>query len=61
MVAEAIEAVKKADVILALDWVDLGGGLRPAFGHDVPKTKENVGERINLTFREIVSAKTTRP
>jgi thiamine pyrophosphate-dependent acetolactate synthase large subunit-like protein len=39
MVAEAIEAVKKADVILALDWVDLGGGLRPAFGHDVPKAK----------------------
>jgi thiamine pyrophosphate-dependent acetolactate synthase large subunit-like protein len=39
MVPEAIQAVKGADVILALDWVDLGGGLRPAFGHDVPKAK----------------------
>jgi thiamine pyrophosphate-dependent acetolactate synthase large subunit-like protein len=39
MVPEAIEALKKADVILALDWVDLGGGLRPAFGHEIPKAK----------------------
>src|SRR6266446_10366624 len=39
MVPEAIEALKKADVILALDWVDLGGGLRPAFGYEVPKAK----------------------
>jgi thiamine pyrophosphate-dependent acetolactate synthase large subunit-like protein len=39
MVAEAIEAVKSADVILSLDWVDLGGGLRPAFGPEVPKAK----------------------
>src|SRR5438874_4366543 len=37
MVPEAIEAVKSADVILALDWVDLAGGLRPAFGHEMPK------------------------
>jgi thiamine pyrophosphate-dependent acetolactate synthase large subunit-like protein len=39
MVPEAIEAVKSADVILALDWVDLAGGLRPAFGHETPKAK----------------------
>src|SRR5207344_2259702 len=39
MVPEAIEAVKGADVILALDWVDLGGGLRPAFGYEAPKAK----------------------
>jgi thiamine pyrophosphate-dependent acetolactate synthase large subunit-like protein len=39
MVPEAIEAVKSSDVILALDWVDLAGGLRPAFGHDAPKAK----------------------
>ena len=28
MVPEAIEALKAADVILALDWVDLAGGLQ---------------------------------
>ena len=39
MVPEAIDAMKKADVILALDWVDLGGGLRQAFGHEAPKAK----------------------
>jgi thiamine pyrophosphate-dependent acetolactate synthase large subunit-like protein len=39
MVPEAIAALKKADVILSLDWVDLGGGLRPAFGHEIPQTK----------------------
>jgi thiamine pyrophosphate-dependent acetolactate synthase large subunit-like protein len=39
MVPEAIAALKKADVILALDWVDLGGGLRPAFGHEIPQAK----------------------
>jgi thiamine pyrophosphate-dependent acetolactate synthase large subunit-like protein len=39
MVPEAIEALKKADVILALDWVDLGGGLRAAFGHEAPNAK----------------------
>ena len=32
MVPEAIEALKAADVILALDWVDLAGGLRAALG-----------------------------
>jgi thiamine pyrophosphate-dependent acetolactate synthase large subunit-like protein len=39
MVPEAVAALKAADVILALDWVDLGGGLRAAFGQDVPKAK----------------------
>src|SRR5258707_5713663 len=39
MVPEAIEAIKAADVILALDWVDLAGGLRNALGHEAPKAK----------------------
>ncbi|MGA7486171.1 MAG: thiamine pyrophosphate-binding protein, partial [Xanthobacteraceae bacterium] len=39
MVPEAVEALKAADVILALDWVDLGGALRAAFGQDPPKAK----------------------
>ena len=39
MVSEAIEAIKAADVILALDWVDLAGGLRNALGHEAPKAK----------------------
>jgi thiamine pyrophosphate-dependent acetolactate synthase large subunit-like protein len=39
MVPEAIEAVKTADVILALDWVDLAGGLRAALGMEPPKAK----------------------
>jgi thiamine pyrophosphate-dependent acetolactate synthase large subunit-like protein len=39
MVPEAIEAIKAADVILALDWVDLGGALRNALGHETPKAK----------------------
>jgi thiamine pyrophosphate-dependent acetolactate synthase large subunit-like protein len=39
MVPEAIEALKAADLILALDCVDLNGVLRGAFGFDVPKTK----------------------
>jgi thiamine pyrophosphate-dependent acetolactate synthase large subunit-like protein len=39
LVPEAIEAIKSADVILALDCVDLNGVLRGAFGFDVPKTK----------------------
>src|SRR5215468_172388 len=39
MVPEAIEAIKAADVILALDWVDLGGALRNAFGPEPPKAK----------------------
>ena len=39
MVPEAIEAIKAADVILALDWVDLAGGLRNALGHEAPRAK----------------------
>jgi thiamine pyrophosphate-dependent acetolactate synthase large subunit-like protein len=39
LVAEAIEALKAADVIVSLDWVDLGGGLRAAFGQETPKAK----------------------
>jgi thiamine pyrophosphate-dependent acetolactate synthase large subunit-like protein len=39
MVPEAIAAIKAADVILALDWVDLGGALRNALGHETPKAK----------------------
>jgi thiamine pyrophosphate-dependent acetolactate synthase large subunit-like protein len=39
MVPEAIDAIKAADVILALDWVDLAGGLRNALGHEAPKAK----------------------
>lgn len=39
MVPEAIEAIKAADVILALDWVDLGGALRNALGLETPKAR----------------------
>ena len=39
MVPEAVAALKAADVILSLDWVDLGGGLRAAFGQETPKAK----------------------
>jgi thiamine pyrophosphate-dependent acetolactate synthase large subunit-like protein len=39
MVPEAIETIKAADVILALDWVDLAGALRGAFGRDTPKAR----------------------
>ncbi len=39
MVPEAIAAIKAADVILALDWVDLGGALRNALGQEGPKAK----------------------
>src|SRR5260221_5070931 len=39
MVPEAIAAIKAADVILALDWVDLGGALRNAVGQEGPKAK----------------------
>src|SRR5262249_59074596 len=34
-----IEAIKAADVSLALDGVDLAGGLRNALGHEAPKAK----------------------
>ncbi len=39
LVPEAIEALKAADVILALDCIDLNGVLRGGFGFDVPKAK----------------------
>ena len=39
LVPEAIAALKEADLILALDCVDLNGVLRAAFGFDVPKAK----------------------
>jgi thiamine pyrophosphate-dependent acetolactate synthase large subunit-like protein len=39
MVPEAIEALKAADVVLALDWVDLAGGLRNALGPEAPKAQ----------------------
>jgi hypothetical protein len=32
----------------------MAGTMQQFWKHDVPKTKENVEERINLTFREIV-------
>jgi alkylated DNA repair dioxygenase AlkB len=31
----------------------MAGTMQQFWKHDVPKTKENVGERINLTFRKI--------
>jgi thiamine pyrophosphate-dependent acetolactate synthase large subunit-like protein len=39
LVPEAIAALKEADLILALDCVDLNGVLRGAFGFDVPTTR----------------------
>ena len=39
----------------------MAGTMQQFWKHDVPKTTEIVGERINLTFRKIVSAKTVRP
>ena len=32
----------------------MAGTMQQSWKHDVPKTKENIGERINLTFRNIV-------
>jgi alkylated DNA repair dioxygenase AlkB len=32
----------------------MAGTMQRFWKHDVPKTKENVGERVNLTFRKIV-------
>ena len=34
----------------------MAGTTQQFWKHDVPKTKENVGERINLTYRKIVKA-----
>jgi thiamine pyrophosphate-dependent acetolactate synthase large subunit-like protein len=39
LVPEAIEALKAADVILALDCIDLNGVLRAGFGFEVPQAK----------------------
>ena len=39
LVAEAIAALKEADLILALDCVDLNGVLRGAFGFDMRATQ----------------------
>jgi alkylated DNA repair dioxygenase AlkB len=33
----------------------MAGTMQQFWKHDVPRTKENVGERINLTFRKIVT------
>ena len=32
----------------------MAGTMQQHWKHEVPKTKEDVGERINLTFRQIV-------
>ncbi len=37
--AEVLEALREADVILSLDWVDLGGTLRAAFPGAMPTAK----------------------
>jgi alkylated DNA repair dioxygenase AlkB len=33
----------------------MAGTMQQFWKHEVPKTAENVGERINLTFRQIVT------
>jgi thiamine pyrophosphate-dependent acetolactate synthase large subunit-like protein len=45
----AREALKSADVILSLDWIDLGGALRQAFGRDPVGAKVvHAGEDLYL-------------
>ena len=34
----------------------MAGTMQQFWKHDVPKTRNNVGERINLTFRKITQA-----
>ena len=34
----------------------MAGKMQQFWKHDVPKTKENIGERINMTFRKIIRA-----
>ncbi len=34
----------------------MAGTMQQFWKHEIPKTKENVGERINLTFRQIIEA-----
>ncbi len=41
-------AVKNGTLII------MAGRMQQFWKHDVPKTKEHVGERINLTFRNVV-------
>ena len=38
----------------------MAGTMQQFWKHDVPKTKENCGERINLTFRKIVNVASLR-
>ncbi len=33
----------------------MAGTMQQFWKHEIPKTRENVGERINLTFRKIMS------
>ena len=45
----ALAALRAADVILSLDWIDLGGALRQAFGRDpVPAKIIHAGEDLYL-------------
>jgi thiamine pyrophosphate-dependent acetolactate synthase large subunit-like protein len=45
----ALEALRSADVIVSLDWIDLGGALRQAFGRDpVPAKIIHAGEDMYL-------------
>jgi hypothetical protein len=39
----------------------MAGTMQQFWKHDVPKTKENVGERINLTFRKITNERPRAP
>jgi alkylated DNA repair dioxygenase AlkB len=34
----------------------MAGTMQQFWKHEIPKTKENVGERINLTFRQVIEA-----
>jgi len=47
--AAAKAALKEADVILSIGWIDLGGALRQAFGRDrIPATVIHAGDDIHL-------------
>jgi hypothetical protein len=39
----------------------MAGTMQQFWKHDVPKTKDNVGERINLTFRKILVDQACQP
>jgi thiamine pyrophosphate-dependent acetolactate synthase large subunit-like protein len=47
--AEAAEAIRNADVILSLDWIDLAGTLKAALGGKEPK-----GKVINVTLDHLI-------